>query len=212
MLTRKDAMSPIQTPRVWGIGLTRTGTTSLHNALKILGYQSVHWPTLHALLSGDLQAATDESVAAVYRYLDHRFPGSKFILTERSETEWLRSAALHRAEHAAQIDRLVSSSPGRLSVRQRLRRIDVIFTQMTIYGTITFEETKFLAGYRRHVDQVLQYFTGRNDLLRMRICDGHDWSVLVPFLQSTNSPRCAFPHANGAVYEPNNVPATVPTN
>ena len=30
-------------PRVFGIGLNKTGTTSLHKALTILGYESLHW-------------------------------------------------------------------------------------------------------------------------------------------------------------------------
>jgi sulfotransferase family protein len=83
-------------PPVWGIGLTRTGTKSLNTALEILGYKSRHWPTTRSLLYGELSAATDESVAAVYKYLDFAFPDSKFILTEREETSWLASTAKHR--------------------------------------------------------------------------------------------------------------------
>jgi hypothetical protein len=38
----------------------------------------------------------DESVAAVYAYLDFVFPDAKFILTERDETSWLESVKKHR--------------------------------------------------------------------------------------------------------------------
>ena len=61
---------------VWGIGLTRTGTTSLNRALQILGYAAVHYPTIYTLLHEPLEAATDEPVAVTYKYLD--YPLSRF--------------------------------------------------------------------------------------------------------------------------------------
>jgi hypothetical protein len=87
--------------RVWGIGLTRTGTTSLAAALNQLGYRTVHWPTTAQLLWGAVPSATDESVAAVYKYLDFVHPGSKFILSERDEESWIRSVRKHRAKQHA---------------------------------------------------------------------------------------------------------------
>ena len=70
-----DELATTARPRVCDVGLTRTGTTSLNDALRRLGYNAVHWPTLGTLLYDDLEAATDESIAAAYRYLDRRYPG-----------------------------------------------------------------------------------------------------------------------------------------
>lgn len=69
--------------------MSRTGTTSLNDALQILGYPSVHFPMSHTAFS---VAATDTSMAFGYAYIDLMYPGSKFILTVRRRIEeWLDS-------------------------------------------------------------------------------------------------------------------------
>src|SRR5579859_3971104 len=180
--------------RVWGIGLTRTGTSSLHQALSLLGYQSVHWPTTRQLLYSDLQAATDESVSAVYKFLDFRFPGSRFILTERDEEEWIRSTEAHRRRALIELRRLapgekISSIVRRFSGEvddphgERDRAVETMLTQMSLYETVEFDEPKFRAGFRRYHADVERYFSDRpGDLLRIRICDGEGWEKLAPFL------------------------------
>jgi hypothetical protein len=178
--------------KVWGIGLTRTGTTTLNAALTVLGYASTHWPTTHELLYGDLPAATDECVSAVYRYLDFRFPGSKFILTERNEEAWLRSTKKHRNEvlTAEYLHRL---QHGRDASNEQ-RFTEVVFTQMTLYGTLAFDEDKFRHGYRLYHAEIARYFANRpQDLLRLRICDGEGWEKLAPFL-GCPVPDVPFPY------------------
>ena len=77
-------------PPCWGIGLGRTGTTSLCQALRILGYNPVgHNPRFEELKS--LQGGADNGVTLHFKYLDYKFPGSKFVLTLRSLSEWLPS-------------------------------------------------------------------------------------------------------------------------
>jgi hypothetical protein len=177
---------------VWGIGLTRTGTTTLNAALEILGWKSIHWPTTHDLLYGDLPAATDECVSAVYKYLDFRFPGSKFILTERDEEDWVRSTAKHRHDVLTP-EYLHRLQFGRDASNER-RYTEVVFTQMALYGTLPFDETKFRHGYRAYHADVAQYFADRpQDLLRLRICDGDGWEKLAPFL-GHEVPSVPFPY------------------
>jgi Sulfotransferase domain len=184
---------------VWGIGLTRTGTRSLNRALEMLGYRAVHYPTIAMLLHEPLEAATDEPVAVMYRYLDFVYPNSQFILTERNEDEWLRSAAEHRKRHFERRKRLspVNSSPGNpesnwihretaLILRHSLlrdRAVERVFTQTSLYDTIEFDEEKFRQGYNRHHRGVERYFANRPaDLLRVRICDGEGWDPICEFL------------------------------
>ncbi len=184
--------------RVWGIGLTRTGSTSLNRALQRLGYASVHWPTTHDLLYEDLEAATDESVAPLYRYLDFKYPGSKFVLTDRDEDDWLWSTARHRERHRTGINRLLSIPACKLHHIHRDRRAEVVFTQMTLYGSIEFDAPKFAAGRRRHLCCVTDYFKHRPlDLLRLNICAGDGWPKLCDFL-GCSVPTEPFPHANAA--------------
>lgn len=80
--------------KIFGIGLSRTGTTSLHELLIALGFTSRHF--IDALVTNpDAEimedAAMDSPVPMLYQYLDKRYPGSKFILTTRSCDKWLDS-------------------------------------------------------------------------------------------------------------------------
>src|SRR5437667_405805 len=85
--------------KIFGLGLSKTGTTSLANALQILGYRTkdnmgvVKYAT-DDLSSVDLEvvdandALTDTPIPSFYRALDARYPGSKFILTVRDSEGW----------------------------------------------------------------------------------------------------------------------------
>ena len=138
-------------------------------------------------------AATDESVAAVYRFLDARYPGSKFVLTERAEDEWIDSTRAQRQRFAPFGVFLASA---RHSGYWRDRAIEVQFTQMTLYGTTEFDEPRFRDGFRRHHDAVAHYFKERPEaLLRIRICDGDGWGQLCEFL-ARPVPAIPFPHSN----------------
>jgi Sulfotransferase domain len=191
-----DELTCVPRPRVWGIGLTRTGTTSLNAALRLLGYDSIHWPTIGALLYGDLEAATDESVAAVYRYLDLRHPGSKFILTERAQRDWIASTSRQRRRHHGRVHEFLTKGLQNLHPTQKDRWVEIQFTQATLYGTIEFDEDKFLAGFRRYYAGVLDYFCEReSNLLRMRICEGDGWRKLCEFLGAP-VPSEPFPREN----------------
>lgn len=165
-------------PRCWGIGLGRTGTNSLCNALRLLSYESVqHNPTFEALQN--LEGGADDGVLIFYKYLDYKFPGSKFILTLRDLDSWLESM-----EYAAELFPVVS------------RDEDIkIMRRMTIYESVGFDREKFIVAYDRHHAGVRQYFAGRSDLLEMSIVEGEGWEKLCPFL-GLPTPNDPFPHAH----------------
>ena len=75
--------------KVFGIGLSKTGTTSLSAALAILGYRSKHFPKDEDFARYD--AFSDITVAMKFKTLDRFFPGSQFIYTVRDEPAWLAS-------------------------------------------------------------------------------------------------------------------------
>lgn len=80
--------------KIFGIGLSRTGTTSLTAALKILRVQAIHWPQS----MGDIarhEASTDITVSLMFEELDRKYPGSKFIYTIRERDPWLASCEKH---------------------------------------------------------------------------------------------------------------------
>lgn len=83
--------------KVFGIGLSRTGTTTLSSVLAQMGLKSIHYCEF---LMGDCpdwercnawDALGDAPIPLYYQALDARFPDSLFILTTRDKTSWLRS-------------------------------------------------------------------------------------------------------------------------
>jgi Sulfotransferase domain len=176
-------------PPCWGIGLGRTGTTSLCEALRILGYVAVkHNPRFEVLPS--LEAGADNGVTVFYKYLDYKFPGSKFVLTQRKLSEWLPSI-----EDVA-LRRPVLSRADDVAIQRR----------MMLYESVTFDTAKFTAGYHRHHADVRRYFADRpGDLLEMNIIEGDGWEKLCPFL-GLPLPDQAFPHFNQR--KPHRLPRT----
>ena len=90
--------------KIFGIGLSKTGTTSLYAALHILGFRAGTFRHMKALgledwFKGDFtkdylqeyDAVTDAPLTTMYPELDERYPNSRFILTLRPVESWLVS-------------------------------------------------------------------------------------------------------------------------
>lgn len=188
--------APDNTQRIFGIGLSKTGTTSLTKALNILGIPSIHYPrdetTFAELKRGEYRLSilneyrgvTDTPVAPFFAQLDHAWPHSKFILTVRDKASWLRSAEAHWE-----------------TIKRGPRANDQQFQDFTdfisacVYGCIYFNAERFSYAYDVHVSQVQKYFQSRpNDLLVLDICGGTGgWRELSGFL-GCETPNIPFPH------------------
>lgn len=166
--------------KVFGIGLSRTGTSSLTRALGMLGLRARHY--FFDLDSIDeLDAATDTPIARAYKLLDRRYPGSRFVLTVRDEAEWLRSCAEFFAER-----------PEPDSEEEALA--------LDLYGCVGFDADLFRTAYARHQDDVMAYFSDRpDDLLIIDICAGEGFEQLCPFL-GLPVPSKPFPHYNSIAW------------
>jgi hypothetical protein len=180
--------------KVFGIGLSRTGTKSLTSALNLLGINVVHYPdddtTLRELVEGNynfsllqhFDGITDITVAPFYPQLDTLFPGSKFILTVRNKTEWLQSLEKHWQGRPAFGDETFlgdshndSHNPIHMNIRRLLRA--------ATYGCYEFNAHRMSYVYDAHYEGVLRYFEHRpEDLLVLDICGGDGWEKLCPFL------------------------------
>jgi len=165
-----------------GVGLAKTGTTSLDEALRLLGYNSIHDPPLWVLEDG-ADAYTDASLVIHYKLLDRLYPCSKFIMTYRAEDSWLHSIE----KHWARLD--MDAKPAWLRFTWAVYR-------MQVFGQLTFDRDNHLSSYRRHVADVLNHFAVRPyDLLVFNICAGEGWDKLCPFLGKP-IPDVPFPHCN----------------
>lgn len=184
-------LMPVPT-RIFGIGMHKTATTSLHKAFQTLGFDSLHWGKGEAPViweevnsAGRSQtlerfyAACDLPIPLLYQKLDQVYPGSKFILTIRDEAKWLKS-----------VERLWDPeyNPSRWMwdvwpISNRLHK--------ALYGRTDFDPATMLATYRRHNAEVRGYFTNRDDLLVMNMeTDG--WEKLCGFLDQP-VPSVSYP-------------------
>lgn len=162
-------------PRVFGIGLNKTGTISLHEALTTLGYHSLHWggPEVRrvverALAEGrplvddypDHDAFSDIwCLSENFDLLDRQYPGSRFVLTTRDLDAWLTS----RVKHVE---------------RNRRRREEGTYTG----NFLEIDEERWREEYHHHHTRVAEYFSDRSNLLVMDITSGDGYEVLCPFL------------------------------
>jgi 3'-phosphoadenosine 5'-phosphosulfate (PAPS) 3'-phosphatase len=176
--------------KIFGIGLSKTGTSSLAQALERLGFKTRDCMGATRYIPGDLSsidmdtvlahdALTDTPIPSFYRELDQRFPGSRFILTVRDQEGWLKSCKKQFNERSA-------------AAQNEAHR--QIFEDL--YGTNIFDERRFASGYERFVNGVFEYFKHRpQDLLVLDVARGDGWEKLCPFVERP-VPDVPFPKAN----------------
>lgn len=180
--------------KVFGIGLSRTGTKTLTAALDILGLTIVHYPndktTLAELEAGNcdftilqyVNGITDITVVPFYEKLDILFPGSKFILTIREKASWLASVKEHW-----DYDLRTQGNAARNNDYATNYAVTQLLKQM-VFGRLDFDAAHMAGVYDRYLQQVTTYFQHRpEDLLIIDICGRQGWEMLCPFL------GCAVP-------------------
>ncbi len=185
-------------PKVFCLGLSRTGTRSLTAALHVLGIDTVHYPidrgTLDALKRGDgafplldhYDGITDITTIPSFEELDRLHPGAKFILTTRDEASWLKSCRQHWGTRPPLEGALALEHRVQMEVRKHLRD--------AVYGGYDFDATRFTLARRDHHARVTEHFRDRpNDLLTIDIVSGDRWEKLTAFL-GLEIPTHPFPH------------------
>lgn len=184
-------IKPLPT-RIFGVGLHKTGTTSLARAFQVLGYDSAHWesPNWAKFIWDEMKdygrswtleqhyTLCDLPIPLLYRELDKAYPGSKFVLTTRDEDAWIKSIKVHWAAMREGWDRDIFSNQ----------------VHKELYGTTEFDEGVFRTTYRRHNQEVRDYFRSRpDDLLEIEIEENTSMNGLCRFLDRPPINR-RFPH------------------
>jgi hypothetical protein len=185
--SRTDGAAGALRPKVFGVGLQRTGTSSLTRALNQLGIPTVQFPKQlfhdidHEIIDR-YRGFTDSPVPLLYRELDRRHPGSRFIHTLRDESAWLAS-----------IEWLFTT--GTVKFRESHERYGDEINR-AIFGRSTFDRDHFLAVYRTHNREVAAHFADRPaDYLAIDVTAGNAFDRLCPFL-GLPVPATPFPHRN----------------
>lgn len=166
---------------IFGIGLPRTGTSSLAVALWRLGFAPLHhaqflgslvafnrWrgEKLLALADGEFDSFLDGPIAALFCELDAQYPGSRFIWTTRALEPWLESVVTHVAWLHASGENGIPLSPAAWTER-----------------------------YHAHAQSVRDYFAGAGDVLELNVCGGAGWPPLCQFL-ARPVPLVPSPHVH----------------
>lgn len=170
-------------PKVFCIGFHRTGTSSLGEALRMLGLRvcgsvatedpdvasRVH-EIAFALLD-QYDAFEDNPWPVLWRELDARRPGSRFILTIRPADAWVRSVVRFFGEKTTPMREWIYGA-----------------------GSPVGSEALYRERFERHTEEVLRYFRDRpGDLLVLKITEGDGWPELCSFL-GRSIPEEPFPH------------------
>ena len=180
--------------KIFGIGLPKSGTSSLHEALKLLGYTSTQNPddkiTEKELRSANYNlsiltkydAVMDIPIPAIYSQLDEAWPDSKFILTVRPIDSWIESSRRAGFNQSYAIPK-----PGST----------VEFYMTLLFGCNVFDEKRYRWVYETHNKIVQDYFSGAksDQLLILDFSRGDGWKELCTFLDLP-TPDIPFPHAN----------------
>lgn len=175
--------------KIFGIGLPKTGTLSLHTALRNLGINSVHYPindVIPGLQSCDYQ--TLEKYGAFvncgewhFAALDKHFPDSLFVYTWREFDDWIVSVEKHFKRY---------DIPERHSLSY-LNRLEV-------FSTVVFDREIMQTVYYAHRESVERYFHSRSNLLKLNVAESDAYAQLCRYLGFPVE-NIAFPHENRAM-------------
>lgn len=184
--------------KIFGIGLSRTGTRSFARGLEHLGFSAGHFdksirsvrleggsilPDFEQVEPWD--ALVDIPIAAIYRDLADRYPQARFVLTVREREAWLASCQRH-----------LSRDNSDYLERHGIDRDLVMAIRRSIYGRTDFNSADFEEAYERHNLEVAEFFRGEpSRLLRFDPCAGEGWEKLCAFL-GCPVPAMRFPHEN----------------
>lgn len=176
------------TTKIFGVGYQRTGTTSLAAALNQLGIKTLQfpkqlWDDLDHDIIRQYQGFTDDPVTLLWRKLDERHPGAKFIHSIRSDDSWLKS-----------IQWLMTT--GSIKFKESFDEYGNTFN-MELFGTTEFDPDLFLAKYQAYNQDVIAYFADRpDDYLQIDVTKGEGFERLCPFLGLPVPAETAFPRLN----------------
>lgn len=194
-LRRAVRGSPIGKTKVFGIGLNKTGTSTLGACFRTLGFRHLYdvqqltkfyfnkdFDSIYDVMEG-YDSFEDWPIPLMYEELFERYgKDAKFILTMRKTPEvWVKSLS----KHAKRIN-----FEGARNIRRN------------IYG---FEapdghEAEHIAFYEKHNREVVKFFEDRGALDQLLVVcweDGHGWDELCGFF-GISKPWYSFPHINKA--------------
>jgi hypothetical protein len=187
------------TGKIFVIGFYKTGTTTMYEALRLLGYRAINgdkpgsYPgaddgatMLRQIAAGDYRlptlehfdAFTDNPYFHLWREMYRQFPEARYIFTVRDENAWIESCA-------------------RFYRNRRVRPMRVwMFGAHANPGADSASRQAWLDAYRAHNAAVREHFRSRpQQYIEFDPTQMREWGPLCRFLGQP-IPAAPWPHAN----------------
>ena len=181
--------------KVFCIGLAKTGTTSMGKAFEILGYShrqsnacrlftqmaSANTWAIHNEIN-QTDAFEDNPWPIWYKWLYKHYPESKFILTVRKDPEVFYDSLFRNA------------------IKPSKKNHRMYYVRQTVYGIqlptgSAIHKQVIIDKYIQHNNEVMEFFSGKDNFILMCLEQGDGWDQLCPFL-GKDIPSIDFPHKN----------------
>ncbi|WP_440873728.1 sulfotransferase [Thalassotalea sp. PLHSN55] len=178
----------MHTPKIYVIGLPRTGTTSFCVAMLDLGFTVAHTAYTQASME-KAQVIADTPIFCDYQELDRTNPDAKFIYLTRDLSLWLPSIQ----QLLQRMFKNVTRSDGGFNPILK-RCFQTTFSPLTLEN---INSTDFLTScYQRHFQQAQDYFNDRpSDFLSLDVSEPESYQQLLEFL-SLEKPVKTFERIN----------------
>lgn len=200
--------------KVFGVGMIKTGTTTLGSALQIYGFRHLvgnyniinelapayicgNWKIIYEKID-KFESFDDYPFCApgMVERLDKKYPNSKYILTERDPDSWYDSLVGMLEPK--------KDNPSLFEVSNRLKIHDSPYGHL--YGLICFMLASFetidlsnkdqlIKKYLEHNTFIKEYFKNTDQLLVVNWLKGDGWKELSKFFNFP-TPKRPFPHRN----------------
>lgn len=177
--------------KVFGLGLSRTGTTTLGKCFEILGYtvKDNDFNLLKSVKNNNLEPIWDSIERYdsfedlpwpfIYKEIYKKYPNAKYILTTHLNVDkWLKSYIRHCIY-------------GKHKTKWNAVRHNVV-----AYG-IPYpvnHEVEFKNIYRNHNNEVRKFFKDKDNFIELCWSKGDEWNKLCKFLDK-EIPNVPFPHS-----------------
>lgn len=201
--------------QVLGVGLSKTGTTSLAAAVRLLGLKTVHYdlvrlmdvldgtePKPHFRRYDDVDAVTDIPAAAFYQEIMDAYPTCRAVLTVRECEAWWRSIDAHIRRRPLRPPEPWPGGPltfDNPAAREWKRNQLMWLSRTLVYGSSEPHEFFYKKRFVEHSARVMAEVP-RDRLLVMDISTGDGWGPLCEFLRLP-VPAKPFPILNKAPAE-----------
>lgn len=214
LVSLQNKIKVFKKPKIFCIGLNKTGTTSLSKAMQEIGYICGNQMQAERLIyawglrdykriinycySAQFFQDIPFSLPYTYMCLDQAFPGSKFILTLRdSPQEWYNSLTSFHGNMWGKDNRIPTKEDlQKSSYHKKGWAWEVNRLVFKTPDTDPYDKTQLIKFYEQHNENVIEYFRHRSeDLLILNVSDDKAYIKLCEFF-NINKVEKEFPWEN----------------